>query len=67
MGVVGFLHGRLDFKRRTPVLAKALANAIPTTARTVLDGSCGDGSVAPPLGRQRPELSLTGGTCWASR
>jgi SAM-dependent methyltransferase len=60
MNAIGTLHTNLVFKRRTRVLAEALARAIPTTARTVLDVGCGDGTISRLIGARRPELFIAG-------
>ncbi|MGE0418479.1 MAG: class I SAM-dependent methyltransferase, partial [Acetobacteraceae bacterium] len=60
MNPVGTLHEQFVFKRRTRVLSEALAQAIPTEARSVLDVGCGDGSIAALIQAGRPELSITG-------
>src|SRR5271168_1829204 len=60
MKAVGVAHERLVFSRRVQVLVKELAAAIPSDARTVLDVGCGDGTIDMLLGRQRPELLISG-------
>jgi methylase of polypeptide subunit release factors len=60
MNAIGTLHTNLVFKRRTRVLAEALARAIPANARTVLDVGCGDGTISRLIGQKRPDLFIAG-------
>lgn len=60
MNAIGTLHTNLVFKRRTRVLAEALARAIPADARTVLDVGCGDGTISRLIGQKRPDLFIAG-------
>jgi putative flippase GtrA/SAM-dependent methyltransferase len=53
------LHGATVFGRRVRVLARHLANAIPTGGR-VLDLGSGDGSIAKELMALRPDLRMEG-------
>lgn len=60
MRTIGVLHERLVFHRRTQVLARELADAMPAGTSTVLDVGCGDGTIDVLLQRLRPELAITG-------
>ena len=60
MKLVQALHERLVFKRRAQVMARALAEAIPPDALSVLDVGCGDGTIDASIKRLRPALSITG-------
>ena len=60
MSLVGALHENLVFSRRTSVLARELASAIPAESTSVLDVGCGDGTIDALLLRRRPALSITG-------
>jgi len=53
------VHDRLVFGRRVEVLARHLAEIIPTGGH-VLDLGCGDGQIAITLMRHRPDLSVEG-------
>jgi SAM-dependent methyltransferase len=57
--VVGALHGRFVFRRRTAVLADHLASFIPPAAR-VLDVGCGDGTIDGLIMARRPDISIDG-------
>jgi len=57
--VVGAIHERLVFDRRTQVLAKSLSLFLPPQA-TVLDVGCGDGSIDALILERRPDVSIRG-------
>lgn len=59
MDVVGRIHGRLVFNRRTRVLAKLVGDAVPQGV-SVLDVGCGDGLVAKRILEDRPDLDISG-------
>lgn len=59
-GVVGTLHERLVFSRRTQVLAKQIGETIPSGVKTVLDVGCGDGTIDALLMEHRPSLTIDG-------
>jgi SAM-dependent methyltransferase len=60
VSLVGTLHGHLVFSRRTSVLAREIAKAIPAECHSVLDVGCGDGTIDALLLRSRPDLSIAG-------
>jgi ubiquinone/menaquinone biosynthesis C-methylase UbiE len=60
MSLVGNLHEHLVFSRRTSVLGREIANAIPAEANSVLDVGCGDGTIDALLLKHRPALSIIG-------
>jgi SAM-dependent methyltransferase len=60
MTAVGALHERLVFRRRSEVLAQALAHALPESVSSVLDVGCGDGTIDRAICELRPGLSITG-------
>ena len=57
--VIGTLHGRLVFGRRTRVLAEHLAQVLPEAGR-VLDVGCGDGTIDRLVMDLRPGLQIEG-------
>jgi SAM-dependent methyltransferase len=57
--LVGAIHDRFIFGRRTVVLADHLASLIPNAAR-VLDVGCGDGTIDRLIMAQRPDVSIEG-------
>lgn len=59
MSLAASLHRDLVFNRRTRVLSRHLAEAIPPGAR-VLDVGCGDGTIAQMIGELQPDLTLQG-------
>jgi SAM-dependent methyltransferase len=60
VNVIGSLHERLVFSRRTEVLAREIADCIPKEANSVLDVGCGDGTIDGLLLRRRSALSIVG-------
>lgn len=58
-GLVGALHNRLVFDRRTRVLAAHLSELLPPDAN-VLDVGCGDGTIDALIQQRRPDLSIRG-------
>ena len=58
-GLVGSLHGRLIFDRRTKVLSSHLMSLIPLHSR-ILDVGCGDGTIDALIQQQRPDLVIEG-------
>jgi SAM-dependent methyltransferase len=58
-GVVGALHEKLVFGRRTRILAGHLASLIPPRAH-VLDVGCGDGTIDCLIGAERPDVVIEG-------
>jgi SAM-dependent methyltransferase len=58
-GVVGALHERLVFGRRTKILGGHLASLIPLRAR-VLDVGCGDGTIDCLIAAERPDVAIEG-------
>lgn len=56
---LGRAHGSLVHDRRVRVLARHLAELLPT-AHSVLDVGCGDGRVASLLLERRPDLRVAG-------
>ena len=57
--VVGVLHGKAIFSRRTRVLADGILPLFPQDAR-VLDVGTGDGTIASLWQRNRPDLRIEG-------
>src|SRR5260370_19782983 len=57
--VVGTLHDRFVFGRRTRVLADHMASLVPPGSR-VLDVGCGDGMVDRLILAGRPDISIEG-------
>ena len=60
MTVIGKLHERIVFSRRTSVLAREIAKVIPAQSNSLLDVGCGDGTIDTLLLRDRPNLAITG-------
>ena len=58
-GLLGSVHGRLIFDRRTKVLSSHLKSLIPFQSR-VLDVGCGDGTIDALIQQQRPDLVIEG-------
>jgi SAM-dependent methyltransferase len=58
-GVVGRLHEKLVFGRRTKTLASQLASLLPAGAR-VLDVGCGDGTIDCLIAAERPDIAIEG-------
>lgn len=59
LSVLRRAHQRAVFDRRVRVLAKFLADKIPSGA-SVLDIGCGDGTIASLIARQNPTISIRG-------
>ncbi len=59
MSLIGSLHGNLVFGRRVTVLSRHLAELLPPGSR-VLDIGAGSGTMARLIGRQRPDVTLSG-------
>ena len=59
MGLIDRIHGGYVHNRRSAVLSRRLAEALPQGAR-VLDVGCGDGLVAKLIGDRRPDLTMHG-------
>jgi SAM-dependent methyltransferase len=57
--LVGALHSRFVFGRRTLSLANHLANLIPPGSR-ILDVGCGDGTIDCLIMAGRPDISIEG-------
>lgn len=57
--LIGELHERLVFDRRTIVLARELSALLPPDA-TVLDVGCGDGTIDRRILEIRPDVSIEG-------
>jgi SAM-dependent methyltransferase len=57
--LVGALHSRFVFGRRTVALANHLASLIPLGSR-ILDVGCGDGSIDCLITARRPDISIEG-------
>jgi SAM-dependent methyltransferase len=60
MTVIGNLHERIVFSRRTAVLAREIAKVIPSESGSLLDVGCGDGTIDSLLARDFPSLAITG-------
>ncbi len=58
-GVIGAVHDRFIFSRRTRVLAEHLASLIPRGSR-VLDVGCGDGTIDCLIKQKQPEVEIEG-------
>jgi len=58
-GVIGAVHDRFIFSRRTRVLADHLAALIPPGSR-VLDVGCGDGTIDCLIKERRPNVEIEG-------
>lgn len=58
-GVIGTVHERFIFSRRTRVLADHLAALIPPGSR-VLDVGCGDGTIDCLIKELQPEVEIQG-------
>ena len=56
--VIGAIHRRLVFDRRTHVLASQLAEMLGSGS--VLDVGCGDGTIDVLIGKARPDLEISG-------
>lgn len=54
------LHQRFVFGRRVQALARHVAEMIPSSAISVLDVGCGDGTLARDVMAHRPDLIITG-------
>jgi SAM-dependent methyltransferase len=59
VGVVGMLHGRMVFGRRTRVLAAQLVELLPRDS-VILDVGCGDGTIDSIVQQARPDLIIRG-------
>jgi SAM-dependent methyltransferase len=57
--VIGDLHNKFVFGRRTEVLRRHIAELIPQNG-TVLDVGCGDGSIDKLILASRPDISIRG-------
>jgi ubiquinone/menaquinone biosynthesis C-methylase UbiE len=57
--VVGTLHGKFVFGRRTRVLAERLSALLPAGA-TILDVGCGDGLIDALIASTRPDITIGG-------
>jgi SAM-dependent methyltransferase len=57
--MIGALHGKLVFERRTHVLAQRLSELLPPHAK-VLDVGCGDGLIDALITASRPDLDIEG-------
>lgn len=60
MKTVSALHSMLVFRRRAHTLARALADTIPASARSVLEVGCEEGAIAALIQRRRPGLVFRG-------
>lgn len=58
-GVIGAVHDRFIFSRRTRVLADHLASLIPSGSR-VLDVGCGDGTIDRLIKERQPDIKIEG-------
>jgi SAM-dependent methyltransferase len=58
-GVIGAVHDRFIFSRRTRVLADHLASLIPPGSR-VLDVGCGDGTIDCLIKQKQPDIDIQG-------
>src|ERR1700687_545519 len=58
-GVIGAVHDRFIFSRRTRVLAEHLASLIPLGSR-VLDVGCGDGTIDFLIKEQQAKVEIEG-------
>jgi ubiquinone/menaquinone biosynthesis C-methylase UbiE len=59
MSALGWVHGRLVFRRRVDVLRDHLVDLIPLNA-SVLDVGCGDGRLAWSIQRARGDVAIRG-------
>ena len=57
--IVGKLHGKLVFNRRTRVLSQAIGNLIPPQAKVLYVG-CGDVTIDAMISERRPDISFHG-------
>lgn len=60
MKTVSTLHAMLVFRRRAQILARTLADAIPDSARSVLEVGCEEGLISALIQRHRPGLMFRG-------
>jgi SAM-dependent methyltransferase len=58
-GVIGAVHDRFIFSRRTRVLADHLASLIPSGSH-VLDVGCGDGTIDRLIKERQPDIEIEG-------
>jgi SAM-dependent methyltransferase len=58
-GVIGAVHDRFIFSRRTRVLADHLASLIPSGSH-VLDVGCGDGTIDCLIKERQPDVEIEG-------
>jgi len=59
ISVAGEIHTHLVLNRRAAILAKHLANLLPSHAR-VLDVGCGDGIIDHLIKQTRPDITMEG-------
>jgi SAM-dependent methyltransferase len=59
MDILGSLHGAVVHPRRIRVLASRIAALIPSNA-SVLDVGSGNGALAGQIGRDRPDVKISG-------
>lgn len=59
MSIIGKIHGKHVFSRRTRVLSRNIASLIPENAY-VLDVGCGDGTIDRYIKDKRPDVHIEG-------
>lgn len=59
LGLVGRLHSKFVFGKRTDILASEIAKLLPQNAKT-LDIGCGDGTIDRKILKLRPDLAIQG-------
>lgn len=59
MSLIESIHGRYVHDRRSRILSRCLADAIPRNF-SILDVGCGDGFLAQLISEARPDVSLMG-------